>query len=275
MRLALAQIEVRAADRDGNLDRALTAIAAAADRGADLVALPELWNVGYFAFEAYERGAEALSGPTLSRLAEAARDHDIAVLAGSVVEDLAESAAAGADVPADDGLANTAVLFDSDGDRRAVYRKHHLFGYESAETRLLTPGEALPVVDLLGVRIGVTTCYDLRFPEQFRALVDGGDGDGEVDLVLVPSAWPYPRVEHWRTLPRARAIENLAYVATANGSGSFEEADLVGRSTVYDPWGTTLASTGEEPALVTAEIEPDRVANVREEFPALRDRRDY
>jgi len=275
VRLALAQIEVRAADRDGNLDRALAAVADAADRGADLVALPELWTVGYFAFDAYERGAEPLSGPILTRLAEAARDHDVALLAGSIVEDLAESADAGEDVPADDGLANTAVLFDSDGDRRAVYRTHHLFGYESAATRLLTPGEALPVVDLSGVRIGVTTCYDLRSPEQFRALADGGDGEAGVDLVLVPSAWPYPRVEHWRTLPRARAIENLAYVATANGSGDFEEAELLGRSTVYDPWGTTLASTGDEPALVSAEIEPGRVERVREEFPALRDRRDY
>ncbi|SHG84319.1 carbon-nitrogen family hydrolase [Halobaculum gomorrense] len=270
MKLALAQLEVRAADRDGNLERALTAVDDAADRGADLVALPELWNVGYFAFESYERGAEPLSGPTLTRLAEAARDRDIAVLAGSVVEDLAESAADGEDVPDDDGLANTAVLFDSDGRSRAVYRKHHLFGYESAETRLLTPGESLPVVDLLGFRVAVTTCYDLRFPEQFRAL----DAKG-ADLVLVPSAWPYPRVEHWRTLSRARAIENLAYVATVNGSGSFEDADLLGRSTVYDPWGTTLASAGDEPTLVTAEVEPDRVERVREEFPALRDRRDY
>ena len=275
MKLALAQIDVRAADRDGNLERALAAVADAADRGADLVALPELWNVGYFAFEAYERGAEPVSGPTLTRLSAAARDHDVALLAGSIVEDLAESAAAGVDVPDDDGLANTAVLFDSDGNRRAVYRKHHLFGYESAETRLLTPGKTLPVVELLGVRIGVTTCYDLRFPEQFRALADAGDDERGVDLILVPSAWPYPRVEHWRTLSRARAIENLAYVATANGSGSFEEADLLGRSTVYDPWGTTLASAGDEPALVTAEVNAGRVASVREEFPALRDRRDY
>ncbi|GAA0209288.1 carbon-nitrogen family hydrolase [Halobaculum roseum] len=270
MKLALAQIEVRTADRDGNLDRALSAVADAAERDADLVALPELWNVGYFAFEAYERGAEPLGGPTLTRLADAAREHDIAVLAGTIVEDLAESAAAGEDVPDDGGLANTAVLYDSDGTRRAVYRKHHLFGYESAETRLLTPGESLPVVDLLGFRVAVTTCYDLRFPEQFRALADEG-----ADLVLVPSAWPYPRVEHWRTLPRARAIENLAYVATVNGSGSFEDADLLGRSTVYDPWGTTLASTGDESALVTADVEPERVERVREEFPALRDRRDY
>jgi predicted amidohydrolase len=270
MRLALAQIDVRAADRNGNLDRALAAVADAAGRGADLVALPELWNVGYFAFESYERGAEPLSGPTLTRLAAAARDHDIAVLAGSVVEDLAESAADGEAVPDDDGLANTAVLFDSDGQRRAVYRKHHLFGYESAETRLLTAGESLPVVDLLGFRVAVMTCYDLRFPEQFRALDERG-----ADLVLVPSAWPYPRVEHWRTLPRARAIENLAYVAAVNGSGSFEDADLLGRSTVYDPWGTMLASAGDDPALVTAEADPERVERVREEFPALRDRRDY
>ncbi|WP_435062780.1 carbon-nitrogen family hydrolase [Halobaculum sp. EA56] len=270
MRLALAQIEVRAADRDGNLDRALDAVERAADRDADLVALPELWNVGYFAFEAYERGAEPLSGPTLSTLREAAADRGLALLAGSVVEDLAASAADGEDVPAEEGLANTAVLFDADGERRAVYRKHHLFGYESAETRLLTPGEALPVVDLLGFRVAVTTCYDLRFPEQFRLLADEG-----ADLVLVPSAWPYPRVEHWRTLPRARAIENLAYVATVNGSGSFEDADLLGRSTVYDPWGTTVASAGDDPALVTAEVDPERVETVRGEFPALRDRRDY
>ncbi|MFC7069133.1 carbon-nitrogen family hydrolase [Halobaculum lipolyticum] len=270
MKLALAQIDVRAADRDGNVERALDAIARAAADGADLVALPELWNVGYFAFEAYERRAEPLTGPTLTRLREAAREHDVALLAGSIVEDLAESAAAGEAVPDDDGLANTAVLFDADGERLAVYRKHHLFGYESAETRLLTPGEALPVVDLLGFRVAVTTCYDLRFPEQFRALADDG-----ADLVLVPSAWPYPRVEHWRTLPRARAIENLSYVAAVNGSGSFEGTDLLGRSTVYDPWGTTVASAGDDPALVEARVDPERVAAVREEFPALLDRRDY
>ena len=268
MKLALAQIEVHAADRDGNLDRALAAIADAAGRGADLVALPELWNVGYFAFEAYERGAEALSGPTLSRLAEAARDHDVALLAGSVIEDLAESAAAGADVPADDGLANTAVLFDSDGDRRAVYRKHHLFGYDSAETDLLTPGERVETVDFGGFTVGTTTCYDLRFPELYRDLVDDG-----ATLILVPSAWPYPRVEHWQLFPRTRAVENLCYVAATNGVGTFADAELLGRSAVYDPWGTSIAAAADDPALVTADLDPARVERVREEFPALGDRR--
>lgn len=270
MKLALAQLEIEAADPDGNRDRALAAIAEAAGRGADLVVLPELWNVGYFAFDSYARVAESLAGPTLTELSDAAADHGVALLAGSIVEDLVASAEDGLTVPEHEGLANTAVLFDRTGERRAVYRKHHLFGYESAETRLLTPGENLPVVELFGFQIGLITCYDLRFPEQFRALTEAG-----ATLVLVPSAWPYPRVEHWETLSRARAIENLAYVATVNGSGTFDEATLIGRSTVYDPWGTTLASTAEEPTLATAELSPERVERVREEFPALGDRREY
>jgi predicted amidohydrolase len=133
---------------------------------------------------------------------------------------------------------------------------------------MLVAGERLPTADLCGHTVAVTTCYDLRFPELYRSLVDDG-----VTAVLVPSAWPYPRVEHWQVLPRARALENLAYVGAVNGSGTFDDASLVGRSTVYDPWGTPLASTGEDPAVVQATCDPDRVEAVREEFPALRDRR--
>jgi len=264
MRLALAQLHVEPAAVDANVERAVNAVREAAARGADLVCLPELFNVGFFAFDSYERRSEPLDGETLTAVREAAVEENVAVLAGTIVEDL--SAAAGG--PADEGLANTGVLFDADGERRLVYRKHHLFGYQSAEATLLTPGEDLPTADLLGFTVGVTTCYDLRFPELYRDLADDG-----VDLVLVPSAWPYPRVEHWRLLPRARAVENLAYVAAVNGSGDFEDASLVGRSTVYDPWGTTLASTDEAPDVVFADVDPDRPAAVREEFPALRDRR--
>ncbi|MFC4360011.1 carbon-nitrogen family hydrolase [Halobium salinum] len=269
MKLALAQLDQEAGDVQGNVDRAAAAVADAASRGADLVALPELFTVGYFAFESYARDAEGLDGPTFSRLADLAADHGVGLLAGSHVEDLAESAEAGVDVPAAEGLANTAVFYDRDGKRRAVYRKHHLFGYESAESRLLTPGDAVETTRFEGFEVGVTTCYDLRFPELYRELADAG-----ATLVLVPSAWPYPRVEHWTTLPRARAIENLCYVATVNGATEFESATLLGRSTVYDPWGTTLASAGDDPALVTAEVDPERVDAVREEFPALGDRRE-
>jgi predicted amidohydrolase len=268
MQLTLVQLEQRIGDVAGNHDRATAAIERAAARGADLVALPELWNVGYFAFESYAREAEGVEGPTLSAMSALADRHDVGLLAGSIVEDLAASADAGVDVPVDEGLANTAVFFDRDGRRRAVYRKHHLFGYGSAETRLLTPGERLPTVDFEGFTLGFTTCYDLRFPELYRELAAA-----ETTLVLVPSAWPYPRVEHWQLLPRARAVENLVYVATINGAAEFDEATLLGRSTVYDPWGTPLASAGDEPTLVTTEVTPERVDEIREEFPAWHDRR--
>jgi predicted amidohydrolase len=268
MRLAGVQLSVEGGDVEGNVERALDHVRAAAADGADLVVLPELFDVGYFAFDAYGRAAESLAGDRLARFAAAADGHDVAVLAGTVVEDLSASAADGLDVPAESGLANAAVLFDGDGERRLVYRKRHLFGYGSEETDRMVPGERTPVVDLAGVTVGVTTCYDLRFPEQFRAMVDRG-----VECVLVPSAWPYPRIEHWRTLGRARAIENLTYVAAVNGSGRFGEDALCGRSAVYDPWGTTLASVGEESAVVAATVDPEQVAAVREEFPALRDRR--
>lgn len=268
MILALAQLDQTTGDVEGNLRRAADAVATAADRGADLVALPELFTVGYFAFESYARDAEGLDGPTFTRLGELAAEHGVGLLAGSHVEDLEASAEAGYDVPDDQGLANTAVFFDRDGERRAVYRKHHLFGYESAESRLLTPGDSLQTVSFEGFEVGTTTCYDLRFPELYRSLAEAG-----ATLVLVPSAWPYPRVEHWQTLPRARAIENLCYVATVNGAAQFDDAQLLGRSTVFDPWGTPLASASDEPSLVTAELDPDRVTTVRDDFPALTDRR--
>jgi len=268
MRLALAQFRVEPGAVERNVDRAAGLIAEAAADGADLVALPEIFNVGYFAFDSYPRAAEPLDGPTLSRIAEVTADHGVAVLAGSIVEDLAASRAAGFETPADDGYANAAVFFDRDGTRRAVYRKRHLFGYGSAEADLLTPGESLPTVDFDGFTAGVTTCYDLRFPELYRDLVDAG-----ATLALVPSAWPYPRVEHWQLFPRARAVENLMYVAAVNGLGAFEDATLLGRSAVYDPWGTKRAGAGEEPGLVVTDVDPERVAERRDEFPALEDRR--
>ena len=184
------------------------------------------------------------------------------------MEDLAASREAGFETPVPEGLANTSVLFDSSGTRRTVYRKRHLFGYGSAESELLVPGESTATAEVGDHVVGVTTCYDLRFPEQYRRLVDAG-----VTLVLVPSAWPYPRVEHWRLLPRARAVENLTYVAAVNGVGAFEDAELLGRSAVYDPWGATLASAGDHPATVTADVGRERVDAVRDEFPALEDRR--
>ncbi|MFB6219427.1 MAG: nitrilase-related carbon-nitrogen hydrolase [Halobacteriaceae archaeon] len=269
MRLALAQLRIEGGAVAANTERALAAVERAGERDADLLALPELFDAGYFAFDAYEAAAQPLGGQRHAALANAADREGVAVLAGTTVEDLAASAATGHRVPAAEGLANTAVLFDADGERRLVYRKHHLFGYGSAEADRLVPGERVETADVGGFTVGVTTCYDLRFPALYRELVARG-----ATLVLVPSAWPYPRVEHWRLLPRARAVENLAYVAAVNGVGAFDDAELLGRSAVYDPWGVSVAATGTEPDLVIADVEPGRVAAVREEFPALDDRRE-
>lgn len=266
--LALAQLQVEAGRTDANRRRAVEAVEKAAQRGADLVALPEIFTVGYFAFDSYSREAEPLDGETITRLQDVAADNDTAVLAGSIVEDLEASAAGGFETPADEGYANTSVFIDNHGTSRGVYRKHHLFGYGSAEQELLTPGESIATVDFGGFTVGMTTCYDLRFPELYRKLTDEG-----ATLVLVPSAWPYPRVEHWRLLPQARAVENLCYVATINGTGSFDDASLLGRSTVYDPWGTTVAGLGEQAGITTARIDPEEVEQRRGEFPALEDRR--
>lgn len=269
MRLALAQLSVSAGDVEANREAAVDAVARGAEAGADLVVLPEQFAVGFFAFDRYADSAEPVGGPTHRALADAARDHGVAVLAGTLVEDLAATAATTDwPVPAEEGLANTAAFVDHAGEVRAVYRKHHLFGYDSDEARRLTPGETLATVDYGGFTVGMTTCYDLRFPELYRDLLDRG-----ADLLLVPSAWPYPRVEHWRTLARARALENLSYLAAVNGVGEQGDAELLGRSALYDPWGTTVAGTGDDPDLVVADADPARVTEVREEFPALDDRR--
>ncbi len=271
MRITPVQVELVGGDLEGNVDRAVDGVETAAADGADLVVLPELFTVGYFAVDSFARRAESLEGPTLTRLADVASDHRVALLAGTVVEDLEATAAeTEAAVPEAGGFANTAVLFDAHGERRAVYRARSLPGYSTGLGGLV-PGESpgVATLDVGGeaVTVGVTTGGDLRSPGPFGGLAERG-----CDLVCVPAAWPYPRVEAWSVLPRARAIENGYYVAAANGAGEFEEATLLGRSAVYDPRGTPLASAGDDPALVRATVDPGRVERGRESFPVRRDR---
>jgi predicted amidohydrolase len=269
VKIACAQLEPQVGNVAANRRSALDAIAVAAGENADLVVLPEQFSVGFFGFDVYEDAAEPIGGETHRQLADAAKTHEIAVLAGSIVEDLEATAeTTTVPVPATEGLGNTSVLFDEEGNRQAVYRKAHLWGYDSREAELLVQGEELGVGTIGEFTIGITTCYDLRFPELYRRLLDAG-----VELVLVPSAWPFPRVEHWQTLPRARAIENLSYLAAVNGTGTQRGETLCGRSTVYDPWGTILASAGDEQDILTASLDPARLDAVRDRFPALRDRR--
>jgi predicted amidohydrolase len=224
--------------------------------GADLVVLPELWPSGYFAFDRYATEAEPLDGETVTALRNAAHRHRIHLMGGSFVERHA------------DGLANCAVLLGPDGTVLHTYRKIHLFGYESQEATLLTPGRDAGVATTPLGTIGTTTCYDLRFPELYRMLVDAG-----AQLVIIPAAWPAARLEHWRLLLRARAVEDQMVVVACNGAGSQHGVTLAGHSMVIDPWGAVVAEAGDDPQLLTAEVDMGRVADVRAEFPVLQHRR--
>lgn len=199
-------------------------------------------------------------------LSAVADEHDIAVLTGTFIEDL--NATTSVDTPADTGLANTAVLLNRSGEIRLWYRKQHLFGYQSEEADRLVAGETIETAPLRGATVGITTCYDLRFPELYRAFQDAG-----ATLMLVPSAWPSARPMHWRVLTRARAIENQWYLIAVNGAGTIGTTTLLGQSRAYDPWGEAIAALGRDPGMTIATVDPDRVPSVRTDFPILDDRR--
>jgi predicted amidohydrolase len=228
-----------------------------AQRGTDLVVLPELWVQGGFAFSTFAQTAEPLDGPTVGALSAAARDLGAWVHGGSIVE------------RADDGrLYNCSLLFGPDGALAATYRKVHLFGFSGGETTVLTAGTEVVTTELDGVTVALATCYDLRFPELFRQFVDRG-----AELVLMPAAWPSPRIGHWSLLVRARAVEDQVYVVACNGCGQHSRLRLGGLSVIVDPWGQVLAEAGEDEQTLVADLDLALVAKTRADFPVLADRR--
>ena len=225
--------------------------------GADLVVLPELWPNGGFTYQMWDPTAQTLGGPIVTALGRAARQHAVVVHGGSFVE------------RHDDGsLTNTAVVFDGDGSTRAVYRKIHLFGFTDGEPKYLVGGDEVVVADTSVGRLGLATCYDLRFPEQFRLLTDAG-----CDAFVVPAAWPAPRVGHWTVLAQARAIENQTPLVAVNTAGTHGGVPMGGRSIVVDAQGVVLAEAGENEQILRADIDASATAAWRERFPALGDRR--
>lgn len=227
------------------------------ERPVRLAIFPELWAVGFFSFDEYERSSELLE-QFKGELASAARELGIWLHGGSFVE----KSAAG-------NLHNLSLLYSPTGELRSTYRKIHLFGFESKESQLLTPGEDLALSSTELGSCSLSTCYDLRFPELYRAY-----GEMGATVHLVTSAWPFPRLEHWLTMARARAVENLSYVVACNAAGSTRGSVLLGNSVVVDPWGVPCARAGEEEGVLYARIDPDKVEEVRSRFPALTDRRD-
>ncbi|MER7764053.1 carbon-nitrogen family hydrolase [Streptomyces sp. NPDC097619] len=274
MRASLIQIDVN--EGESAADRRTRAAALVREqRGSGLVLLPELWTVGAFAYERFEAEAEELRGPTHAVMAEAARDAGVWLHAGSIVER-----------GADGTLYNTSLVYAPDGSSAATYRKIHRFGFDSGEAVMMGRGDELRTVEIpvpaedpkpggapaepavaRPFVLGLSTCYDLRFPELYRGLVDAG-----ATVLAVSAGWPERRLGHWTLLARARAVENQSYVLAVATAGSHAGVAMSGHSQVVDPWGEVLAEAGSGEEVLRVELDPAKVPDTREQFPALKDR---
>ncbi|MDX1632066.1 MAG: carbon-nitrogen hydrolase family protein [Thermoanaerobaculia bacterium] len=254
-------------DRDANLEQAQSLVIQAAERGADLVATPE--NTSFLGpHEEKVRRAEPLDGPTCGRFAALAREHSIHLLLGSFNERS----------PEEGRCFNTSVLFGPDGSRLAVYRKIHLFDVEVPpdvffrESETVVAGDEIVVSETDLGRLGLSVCYDLRFPELYRRLVAEG-----AEILTVPSAFTLTTgKDHWEPLLRARAIENQCYVLAPGQWGEHDDDGLRhswGHSMIVDPWGHVVGLASEGPGIAVAEVDRKRISRVRDRLPALGHRR--
>jgi deaminated glutathione amidase len=264
LRVACVQLNASASKAD-NVERMEALVARAAATGADVVLLPEKWN-GIGPADYMREVAEPLDGgETVTAMSEWARRHGITLVGGSIAERREGR----------EKLSNTCVVFDPQGERVAVYRKIHMFdvevgGHLYRESESEEPGEEPATCDIEGWRVGLTLCYDLRFPELYRILALEG-----AELVTVPAAFTlYTGKDHWELLVRARAVENQCYVAAANQWGTHGDGKAsYGRSLIVDPWGIVLAQAADEDAVLTAELERAHMERIRASLPSLANRR--
>jgi nitrilase len=259
-----AAIQMVTSDRvDTNLARADALLAEAARRGARLAVLPEYFCLMAGAGPDRPDAREpAGSGPIQDFLADAARRHGLWLVGGSMP--LVS--------PDPERVYNTSLVFDPQGSLQVRYDKRHLFAFQRgqeryAESDTIAPGAATAAFDCEGLRIGLSICYDLRFPEHYRAL----SHPAPCDAFMVPAAFTYTTGEkHWELLLRARAVENLAYViASAQGGRHVNGRRTWGHSMIVDPWGEVLAMQSEGEGVVIAAIERARIAEHRAMLPAL------
>jgi predicted amidohydrolase len=265
MHLIAAAQMTSAADKAANLEAATRLVRRAAGLGARLVGLPE--NFSWMGPEPERASAaESLEGPTLARMASLARELSVTLLAGSVLETGAPGGR----------LYNTSVLFGPTGERLAVYRKMHLFDVEVGdgatyrESAAVAPGTEVVSAETEAGRLGLSVCYDLRFPELYRELARQG-----ATLLAVPAAFTLMTgKDHWEVLLRARAIENQAYVLAPAQQGRHSESRMTwGHAMVVDPWGLVTARASEGEGLALAPVDPALTARIRRNLPCLDHRR--
>ncbi len=263
VRIACVQMTSQA-DKAANLETAERLVAQAAATGADIVLLPEKWNgIGDAAY--YHSSAEPLDGgESVAAMSEWARRHGITLVGGSIVE-LREGR---------EKRSNTSIVFDPQGEVVAVYRKIHLFDVEVGgavyrESESEEPGDEAVVADAEDWKLGLSVCYDVRFPELYRILALEG-----AQLVTVPAHFTTPTgKDHWHVLLRARAIENQLYVAAAAQTGeTLPRKPAYGRSLIVDPWGIVLAQAPDEQTVISAELDRAHLKSIRAKLPSLANR---
>jgi predicted amidohydrolase len=263
MRAAAVQLN-STDDKERNLETAERLVRDAARDGAELIALPEKWNL-LGPGDALRAGAEDLGGPTLSAVRSWARELGVHVVAGSISERVAER----------DKLSNTSVLIGPDGEVGAAYRKIHMFdvdvgGVAYRESEHEEPGTEIVVSSVADVPVGLTVCYDLRFPELYRILAVRG-----ARVITIPAAFTlHTGKDHWEPLLRARAIENQAFVLAPNQIGEAPpHYNSYGRSMIVDPWGVPLATAPDDECFVAADLDFALQDRIRESLPSLANRR--
>jgi predicted amidohydrolase len=263
MRVAVVQMN-SAEDKVRNLSTAERLLNEAAERGAELAVLPELFT--YLGRRAQHRAvAEPIPGPTAELLARIARQHRLQLVAGSYLES----------VPGQERFFNTSLAIAADGSIVARYRKLHLFdvdadGHRYRESDTMSPGEDVVLTKLGDVPVGLTICYDLRFPELYRRLAAGG-----ARIITAPSAFTLETgKDHWDLLVRTRAVENQVFMLAAAQVGSYRPGlACYGNAMIVDPWGSVLARAPEQECVVVADLDFDHQDRIRASLPALGHRR--
>lgn len=249
-----------------NMDRVEDLLKQAADRGADLAVLPEIFNMPYDMTLVPERAESIPGGPTCEKLSHWAKSYGLVLVGGSMAE-----------VDADGRYYNTSTLWDSNGDLLTCHRKVHLFdvdlpgGVSFKESSILSPGEKVTVAPVLGMKIGIAVCYDVRFPEIFRLMTLKG-----ADFVALPGAFNnVSGPNHWEILLRNRAMENTIYVAGVSGLAPEDSGyHSWGHSMLVDPFAEVLVNMGRAEGIAMGKIDPERIRDIRARLPMLKQRRE-
>ena len=259
MKIGMVQMNTQS-KKEENLDCGVKMIDHLAKQKVDLVVFPEFFNFLGPEKEMVKQGEVLENSPSLQQMADAARQHKLHVHIGSILERSGEESY------------NTSVVLSPEGEILAQYRKIHLFdveipgGRRYLESDIITPGEEVRTFEIQGVTFGMATCYDLRFPEMFRKLVELG-----AQVFLLPAAFTMETGrDHWELLLRARAVENLCWVVGVNQWGKFEpNHNSYGRSMAVDPWGVVVCRASDGVQSLTVEIDLELLRGIRERFPAL------